>query len=103
MDGGPYSQRYIGSLVADVHRNLIKGGIFMYPSLTDQATGKLRLLYDCNPVAFIIERAGGVATDGSQRILDIVPTALHQRSPFYGGSRDMMEELSGYLGQERST
>lgn len=97
MDGGPYSQRYIGSLVADVHRNLIKGGIFMYPSLTDQATGKLRLLYECNPMAFIIERAGGVATDGSSRILDIVPTTLHQRSPFYGGSRDMMEELSGYL------
>ncbi len=97
MDGGPYSQRYIGSLVADVHRNLIKGGIFMYPSLIDQATGKLHLLYECIPMAFIIERAGGVATDGSQSILDIVPTALHQRSPFYAGSRTMMEELSGYL------
>jgi len=72
----------------------------MYPSLTDQATGKLRLLYECNPMAFIIERAGGVATDGSQRILDIVPTTLHQRSPFYGGSRDMMEELSEFLNRE---
>jgi fructose-1,6-bisphosphatase I len=72
----------------------------MYPSLTDQATGKLRLLYECNPMAFIIERAGGVATDGSQRILDIVPTTLHQRSPFYGGSRDMMEELSDFLNRE---
>lgn len=70
----------------------------MYPSMADLATGKLRLLYECNPMAFIIERAGGVATDGSQRILDIVPTTLHQRCPFYGGSRAMMEELSGFLG-----
>lgn len=96
-DGGPYTQRYIGSMVADVHRNLIKGGIFMYPGLTDLPAGKLRLLYECNPMAFLIETAGGIATDGRQRILDIQPNSLHERSPFFGGSRAMMEELSGYL------
>jgi fructose-1,6-bisphosphatase I len=100
-DGGPYSQRYIGSMVADVHRNLIKGGIFMYPGMIDLPAGKLRLLYECNPMAFIIERAGGIATDGSRRILDIMPTDLHQRSPFFGGSSAMVEELMGYLIQEK--
>lgn len=100
-DGGPYSQRYIGSMVADVHRNLIKGGIFMYPGMIDLPAGKLRLLYECNPMAFIIERAGGIATDGSRRILDILPTDLHQRSPFFGGSSAMVEELMGYLIQEK--
>lgn len=99
QEGGPYSQRYIGSMVADVHRNLIMGGIFMYPGMTDLPGGKLRLLYECNPMAYLIERAGGIATDGRQRILDIQPTALHQRCPFFGGSRDMMEELSGYLSK----
>lgn len=96
-NGGPYTQRYIGSMVADVHRNLIKGGIFMYPGMTDKPGGKLRLLYECNPFAFIIERAGGVATNGEQRILDIKPTELHQRSPFFVGSKLMMEELDQHL------
>jgi fructose-1,6-bisphosphatase I len=96
-NGGPYTQRYIGSMVADVHRNLIKGGIFMYPGTTDKPKGKLRLLYECNPFAFIAEVAGGKATDGSQRILDLIPTELHQRTPFYIGSRLMMEELESYL------
>jgi fructose-1,6-bisphosphatase I len=91
--GGPYTQRYIGSMVADVHRNLIKGGIFMYPGTTDKPKGKLRLLYECNPFAFIVEKAGGKATDGKQRILDIQPTEVHQRTPFFIGSRLMMEEL----------
>ncbi|MCX6323878.1 MAG: class 1 fructose-bisphosphatase [Sphingobacteriales bacterium] len=91
--GGPYTQRYIGSMVADVHRNLIKGGIFMYPGTTDKPKGKLRLLYECNPFAFIVEKAGGKATDGNQRILDIQPTEVHQRTPFFIGSRLMMEEL----------
>lgn len=96
-DGGPYTQRYIGSMVADVHRNLIKGGIFMYPGTTDKPKGKLRLLYECNPFAFITEVAGGKATDGTQRILDIKPTELHQRSPLFIGSKSMMEELEQHL------
>ena len=95
--GGPYTQRYIASMVADVHRNLIKGGIFMYPGTTDRPSGKLRLLYECNPFAFIVEKAGGVATDGKQRILDIQPTELHERTPFFVGSKLMMDELEGYL------
>jgi fructose-1,6-bisphosphatase I len=99
-NGGPYTQRYIGSMVADVHRNLIKGGIFMYPGTTDKPKGKLRLLYECNPFAFITEVAGGTATNGKQRILDVVPTELHQRSPFFVGSRDMMAELESCLHPE---
>ena len=99
-NGGPYTQRYIGSMVADVHRNLIKGGIFMYPGTADKPQGKLRLLYECNPFAFIIEVAGGKATDGQQRILDVKPEALHQRSPLYIGSRGMMEELEVFLNEK---
>jgi len=98
-NGGPYTQRYIGSMVSDVHRNLIKGGIFMYPGTVNRPGGKLRLLYECNPFAFITEVAGGKATDGKQRILDIQPTMLHQRSPFFVGSRTMMEELETYLNR----
>jgi fructose-1,6-bisphosphatase I len=96
-NGGPYTQRYIGSMVSDVHRNLIKGGIFLYPATVSKPGGKLRLLYECNPFAFITEVAGGKATDGRQRILDIQPTELHQRSPFFVGSKLMMEELEIYL------
>ena len=95
--GGPYTQRYIGSMVADVHRNLIKGGIFMYPGTIDKPKGKLRLLYESNPFAFILEVAGGRATDGKQRILDIHPTELHQRTPLFIGSSEMMDELESYL------
>ncbi len=94
--GGPYTQRYIGSMVADVHRNLIKGGIFMYPGTTDKPSGKLRLLYECNPLAFLVEKAGGKATDGHQRILDINPTELHQRVPLFIGSMKMMDELETF-------
>jgi fructose-1,6-bisphosphatase I len=96
-DGGPYTQRYIGSMVSDLHRNLIKGGIFMYPGTIDKPKGKLRLMYECNPFAFIVEVAGGKATDGKQRILDIQPTELHQRTPMFIGSKNMMEELESYL------
>ena len=99
-NGGPYTQRYIGSMVSDLHRNLIKGGIFMYPGTTDKPGGKLRLMYECNPFAFIVEVAGGRATDGTQRILDIVPTGLHQRSPLFIGSRGMMDEMDGFLGND---
>jgi fructose-1,6-bisphosphatase I len=95
--GGPYTQRYIGSMVADVHRNLIKGGFFAYPGTVDKPGGKLRLLYECNPFAFIVEVAGGKATDGTQRILDIQPTKLHQRSPMFIGSKLMMEEFESCL------
>jgi fructose-1,6-bisphosphatase I len=95
--GGPYTQRYIGSMVADVHRNLIKGGIFMYPGTIEKPKGKLRLLYECNPFAFIVEVAGGKSSNGEVSILDIQPTELHQRAPFFVGSKKMMEELEGYL------
>jgi fructose-1,6-bisphosphatase I len=95
-DGGPYTQRYIGSMIADVHRNLIKGGIFMYPATRDKPGGKLRLLYECNPLAYIIEKAGGKATNGTQRILDIEPAELHERSSLFIGSMKMMEEMENY-------
>lgn len=98
--GGPYTQRYIGSMVADVHRNLIKGGIFMYPATKEKPLGKLRLLYECNPFAFIVEVAGGKATNGEKRILDIVPTELHQRSALYIGSKGMMEELELFMNSD---
>lgn len=86
-DDRPYTSRYIGSMVSDIHRNMIKGGIFMYPQFSKAPSGKLRLLYECNPIAFITEQAGGKASDGFQRILDIVPNELHQRSPFFCGSK----------------
>jgi len=96
-NGGPYTQRYVGSMVADIHRNLIKGGIFMYPGTIDRPEGKLRLQYECNPFAFIIEVAGGMATNGRERILDIQPGSLHQRSPLFIGSSNMMKELEACL------
>lgn len=88
----PYSARYIGSLVADFHRNLIKGGIFIYPATTKSPNGKLRLMYENNPLAYLAEQAGGLATDGERRILDIAPTELHQRTPLYIGSKNMVEK-----------
>jgi len=100
-NGGPYTQRYIGSMVADVHRNLIKGGIFMYPGTVERPKGKLRLLYECNPFAFIIEVAGGKATNGKERILDVVPVELHERSPLFIGSKGMMEELESFFDNGR--
>jgi fructose-1,6-bisphosphatase I len=93
----PYTSRYIGSMVADFHRNLIKGGIFMYPSTTKNPKGKLRLLYECNPVAFIAEQAGGKASDGFRRILEIQPKTLHQRSPIIIGPKWMVEKVEEYL------
>ncbi|MCH2198190.1 MAG: class 1 fructose-bisphosphatase [Flavobacteriales bacterium] len=98
----PYSARYIGSLVADFHRNLIKGGIYIYPATSSAPNGKLRLLYECNPLAFLAEQAGGVATDGKQRILDIKPTELHQRVPYYVGSKNMVEKAMEYLAQQEA-
>jgi fructose-1,6-bisphosphatase I len=89
----PYTSRYIGSLVSDFHRNLLKGGIFMYPPTSQAPKGKLRLVYECNPIAFIAEQAGGKATNGAERILNIKPQSLHQRSPLYVGSNKMVDKL----------
>jgi fructose-1,6-bisphosphatase I len=86
----PYTSRYIGSLVSDFHRNMIKGGIYLYPTSSKAPKGKLRLMYECNPMAFIAEQAGGKASDGFSRILDIQPTSLHQRTPLFIGSSDMV-------------
>jgi len=87
-----YTARYIGSLVADFHRNLLKGGIYIYPGTLRDPLGKLRLIYECNALAYLVEQAGGKASDGHRRILDIEPESLHQRSPFYVGSRNMVEK-----------
>ncbi len=95
--GRPYSGRYIGSLVADFHRNLIKGGIYFYPTTPAAPKGRLRLLYECNPLAFVIEQAGGLATDGAQRIMSIKPSELHQRVGFIVGSKQMVEKLQECL------
>ncbi|KAK6631458.1 Fructose-1,6-bisphosphatase [Polyplax serrata] len=91
--GKPYGLRYVGSMVADVHRTLKYGGIFMYPATTDAPNGKLRLLYECNPMAFIITQAGGLASDGCNDILDIQPKKIHQRSPIYLGSAEDVEDV----------
>jgi len=95
--GKPYSLRYVGSMVADVHRTLIYGGIFMYPADKNSPNGKLRLLYEANPMSYIIEQAGGKATDGTRRILDIEPTEVHQRVPIYLGSKGNVEELESFF------
>jgi fructose-1,6-bisphosphatase I len=95
--GQRYSSRYIGSMVADFHRTLLKGGIFLYPPTTEYQDGKLRLLYEANPVAFIAEQAGGFATDGTQRILDLQPTSVHQRTPLIVGSPVEMAEVERCL------
>ena len=97
----PYTGRYIGSMIADLHRNFLKGGIYMYPDSQKSPNGKLRLLYECNPMAFLIEQAGGKATDGKQPILDLKPTDIHQRTPFYGGSTGMVEKLHEILAGDK--
>lgn len=97
MTNRPYTSRYIGSMVADIHRNLIKGGVFLYPVSAAYPQGKLRLVYECNPMAFILEQAGGLAIDGTQRILDIVPQRLHQRSAIFLGSERMVSKLMEFL------
>ncbi|MCL4106335.1 UNVERIFIED_CONTAM: hypothetical protein GTU68_003496 [Idotea baltica] len=93
----PYAARYIGSMVADFHRNLLRGGVFIYPSFIDQAEGKLRLLYEANPMAFIIEQAGGVATNGKDRIMELKPDDLHQRTPLYMGNEFEINLIHHYL------
>ncbi len=93
----PYTSRYIGSLVSDIHRNMIKGGIYIYPKSSKVANGKLRLLYECSPMAFIVEQAGGKASDGFRRIMDIEPKELHERVPFFCGSKKMVEKAEEFM------
>ncbi len=95
----PFTSRYIGSAVADFHRNLIKGGIFIYPATAPAPRGKLRLLFECNPLAFLAEQAGGRATDGFKRILGIQPTELHQRTPLFIGSEDMVKKAEEFMNK----
>ena len=94
----PYTSRYVGSLVADFHRNMLKGGIYIYPETTSMPEGKLRLTYECNPIAFLAEQSGGTATDGrGQRILEIQPEDIHQRVPFFTGSPEMMKQAEDLM------
>ncbi len=95
--GRPYTSRYIGSFVSDFHRNLLKGGIFMYPATKKNPAGKLRLMYEVNPTAFIAEQAGGLAVDGDMRVMEKTPTALHERSPLFIGSADMVTRVQEFL------
>lgn len=95
----PYSARYIGSMVADIHRTLVKGGIFIYPHSKRYPNGKLRLMYECNPLSFIIEQAGGMAINGEQRILEIKPQSIHQRTPIYIGSKENILKLTDFLNE----
>lgn len=96
----PYSARYIGSMVADLHRTLIQGGIFIYPASKKYPEGKLRLMYECNPLSFIIEQAGGLATNGNQRILEIMPENIHQRTPIFIGSKENVLKVHAFLNEE---
>jgi len=95
--GRPYSLRYVGSLVSDFHRNLLKGGVFLYPENETAREGKLRLVYECNPIAFIASQAGGMASDGKRNLMEIIPLSLHQRTPFYVGSKNMVTKIEEYL------
>ena len=97
----PYTSRYIGSLVSDIHRNMIKGGIYMYPKSSMNPKGKLRLLYECNPMAFITEQAGGKASDGYTSIMDIKPSELHERIPFFCGSKNMVVKAEEFMVEYR--
>src|SRR5690606_23405245 len=98
-EGGrkPYSLRYIGAMVADFHRVLLRGGIFAYPADSKNQSGKLRLLYEASPLAFIAEAAGGSASDGAQRIVDVIPTKLHQRTPLFIGSKEDVQDVERFL------
>lgn len=95
----PYTSRYIGSLVAAFHRDLLKGGIYLYPSTASHPQGKRCLLYECNPMAFLAEQAGGKASDGKNRILDITPVKLHQRVPFFVGTKSMVEDTERFIAE----
>ena len=99
----PYSSRYIGSMVADIHRNLLYGGLFMYPADSRNPNGKLRLQYECNPMALIIEQAGGRASDGFKRVLEIQPVTIHQRTPIFIGSEDDVKMVEKFLSEAQVT
>jgi fructose-1,6-bisphosphatase I len=99
--GRPYSSRYVGSLVADVHRTMLYGGIYCYPGDTKNPQGKLRLMYECNPLAFLVERAGGAASNGHKRIMEIAPDALHQRTPLFIGSKEEVKLAERFVSGER--
>jgi fructose-1,6-bisphosphatase I len=99
----PYTSRYIGSLVSDFHRNMIKGGIYIYPTSSKAPNGKLRLLYECNPMAFLAEQSGGRASDGYSRIMEIQPSELHQRVPFFCGSLKMVEKAEEFMAKYKLT
>lgn len=101
FDGKPYQARYVGSMVADIHRTLLYGGIFMYPGDKRNPKGKLRLMYECNPMSFIVEEAGGRSTDGKKRILEIQPTALHERTPIFIGSEEDVLLVEKFLKEAR--
>ncbi len=98
----PYSSRYIGSMVADIHRNLLYGGIFMYPADSRSPKGKLRLMYECNPMSFIVEAAGGRATDGKKRILELQPQTLHERTPIFIGSEQDVRVVEDFIAKEEA-
>lgn len=99
-DDRPYTSRYVGSMVADIHRTMLLGGIYFYPPSTGKPDGKLRLLYECNPFAFLLEQAGGRASNGYQRIMDLKPTDIHQRMPFFGGSVEMVKKAESFLAEQ---
>jgi len=98
--GRPYTSRYIGSFISDFHRNLLRGGIYMYPATAKNKNGKLRLMYEVNPTAFIVEQAGGIAIDGNNRVMEIVPGSLHERTPLFIGSKQMVERVQQFLSGE---
>merc|ERR1712203_1179786 len=99
--GKAYGGRYIGSMVADVHRTLKYGGIFMYPATAEAPNGKLRVLYECMPMGYIMEQAGGLATDGEKPILDLVPKKLHERSPIFLGSKEDVEDVMAVIAKHK--
>ena len=101
--GRPYTLRYIGSMVADIHRNLLYGGIYMYPADSRNPKGKLRLMYECIPMSFIVEAAGGKASNGKERILEIIPENLHQRTPIFIGSEDDVKIVEEFMAKEEQS
>ncbi|MDT0644625.1 class 1 fructose-bisphosphatase [Zunongwangia sp. F363] len=101
-DGRPFTSRYTGSLVADFHRNMLLGGIYLYPQGTTAPNGKLRLLYECNPMAFLTEQAGGKASDGLRRIMELQPKELHERVPFLCGNKEMVEKAENFIKENQS-
>jgi fructose-1,6-bisphosphatase I len=101
-ESGKISNRYVGSMVGDIHRTLLYGGIFCYPADKKNPNGKLRLLYECNPISYLIEQAGGKSSTGKQRIMDIQPKSIHERCPIFCGSKSMVEEVEAIYAQHKN-